>query len=117
MNHTEGWWNRIKEMDVDRDGDLDFIIGNLGLNSFFKPTATEPVSLYVSDFDKNGSTEPIFTFSKKGNEYPFALRQDIIKQLNSLKKEFVFYKDYADKSVSEIFDEDLLAESDKTKLL
>ena len=113
LSRTEGWWNKIKELDVDQDGDLDFIIGNLGLNSFFKPSASEPVSLYVSDFDKNGSIEPIFTFSKNGREYPFALRQDIIKQLNSLKKEFVFYKDYADKSVDEIFDEDLLQKATK----
>ena len=113
LSGTEGWWNKIKELDVDQDGDLDFIIGNLGLNSFFKPTANEPVSLYVSDFDKNGSIEPIFTFSKKGREYPYALRQDIIKQINSLKKEFVFYKDYADKSVDEIFDEDVLQKATK----
>ena len=113
LEKSDGWWNKIKEMDVDKDGDLDFIIGNLGLNSFFKPSASEPVSLYVSDFDKNGSIEPIFTFSKNGREYPFALRQDIIKQLNSLKKEFVFYKDYADKSVDEIFDEDLLQKATK----
>ena len=113
FSRTEGWWNRIKEMDIDNDGDLDFILGNLGLNSFFEPSETEPVSLYVSDFDKNGSIEPIFTFAKQGDEYPFALRQDIIKQINSLKKEFVFYKDYADKSIKEIFDENLLEEATK----
>jgi enediyne biosynthesis protein E4 len=113
LNSSEGWWNRIKEMDVDSDGDMDFILGNLGLNSLFKPSVEEPISLYVSDFDKNGSIEPIFTFSKQNKEYPFALRQDIIKQLNSLKKEFVFYKDYADKSVAEIFDKTTLADATK----
>lgn len=113
LNQSEGWWNRIKEMDVDQDGDMDFILGNLGLNSFFKPSKNEPMSLYVSDFDKNGSVEPIFAFKRENKEYPFALRQDIIKQINSLKKEFVFYKDYADKTISEIFDEGALQKAHK----
>jgi enediyne biosynthesis protein E4 len=85
----------------------------LGLNSFFKPSQAQPLSLYVSDFDKNGSIDPIFAFTKDGREYPFALRQDIIKQINSLKKEFVFYKDYADKTVPEIFGETALEKAHK----
>jgi hypothetical protein len=110
---SEGWWNRIHRMDVDKDGDTDFVLGNLGLNSFFKPSQDEPLTLYVNDFDKNGSIEPIFAFTKNGREYPYALRQDIIKQINSLKKEFVFYKDYADKTVYEIFETSSLEKAHK----
>jgi hypothetical protein len=69
--------------------------------------------LYVSDFDKNASVEPIFAFTKENKEYPFALRQDIVRQINSLKKEFVFYKDYADKSIPEIFGKSLLDNAHK----
>lgn len=101
---SDGWWNRIHSFDADGDGDMDFVLGNLGLNSHFKPTTENPLSLYVSDFDKNGSIEPIFTYRINGKEFPLALRQDIIKQLPALKKEFVFYKDYADKPIDEIFD-------------
>jgi hypothetical protein len=110
---TDGWWNHIHEFDADLDGDLDFIVGNLGLNSKFKPSDELPLRLYVNDFDQNGSTEPIFTFTTNGIEKPYALRQDIIKQINTLKKEFVYYKDYADKPVSEIFERRLLDQSVK----
>jgi hypothetical protein len=113
LEKTDGWWNHIHAFDADHDGDLDFVVGNLGLNSKFKPTAELPLKLYVNDFDQNGSTEPIFTFTANGIEKPYALRQDIIKQINNLKKTFVYYKDYADKSVSEIFEQRLLDQSVK----
>jgi hypothetical protein len=113
LEKSDGWWNRIKPVDIDRDGDTDFVLGNLGLNSFFTPSKTEPMTLYVNDFDKNGSVEPIFAFTEGNKEYPFALRQDIIQQISALKKEFVFYKDYADKSIPEIFDESSLEKAHK----
>lgn len=105
---SEGWWNRIHGADIDGDGDLDFVLGNLGSNSRFKPSPTNPVKLYVNDFDQNGSSEPIFTYSNSGNEYPMALRQDLLRQMSSLKKKFIFSKDYAGRRLDEVFDEDLL---------
>lgn len=108
---TEGWWNSIEAGDLDGDGDTDFVLGNLGTNTKFKPTAAAPISLYVNDFDLNGSVEPIFTFLKGGIEYPLALRQDMIKQMSSLKKKFLFYKDYADKSIADIFEPQLLKQA------
>jgi enediyne biosynthesis protein E4 len=113
LANTEGWWNRIKEADLDADGDIDFVLGNLGLNSKFQPSENSPISLYVNDFDENGSVEQIFTHQVKGIEYPSALRQDLVKQMSSLKKQFVYYKDYAGKSVGEIFSKSLLDKATK----
>lgn len=112
LEKSDGWWNTIKPADLDNDGDMDFVVGNLGMNSKFKPSRESPVSLYVNDFDQNGSIEPIFTFRKKNQkEYPLALRQDIVKQMSSIKKKFVYYKEYADKSIEDIFDAKLLSRS------
>jgi hypothetical protein len=108
FERREGWWNSVAVADIDKDGDNDFILGNLGLNSKFKPTPDAPVSLYVNDFDQNGSIEPIFTYPKDGKQYPIGLRQDMVKQMSSLKKKFLYYKDYADKSMDDIFDKKLL---------
>jgi enediyne biosynthesis protein E4 len=113
LQQSQGWWNTIKPWDADGDGDQDFVVGNLGLNSRFKPTATEPVNLYIGDFDQNGSLDPIFTYFNNGVEYPAALRQDLIKQIPSLKKKFVYHKDYAAKKLVEIFDEKQLANATK----
>jgi hypothetical protein len=117
LDNSEGWWNSIAAGDIDSDGDTDFVIGNLGRNSKFAPTAENPISLYVNDFDQNGSMEPIFTFTKHGQEFPLALRQDIVKQMSSLKKQFVYYKDYADKTVKDIYDSKLLEKATKQKFL
>jgi hypothetical protein len=108
---SDGWWNAIEAADIDGDGDTDFVAGNLGLNSKFKPTTEQPLALYVNDFDQNGSIEPIFAFTKNGVEYPMALRQEAVKQMSSLKKKFVYYKDYADKSMTEVYDETLLKQA------
>jgi len=108
LKGTDGWWNRIKGADIDSDGDLDFIIGNLGLNSRIKPTKDSPISLHLNDFDQNGSLDPIFSFKKDGIGYPLALKPEIVEQMSILKKQFVYYRDYAGKSINDIFDAKLL---------
>jgi hypothetical protein len=111
LEDSDGLWNRIKEADLDKDGDVDFVLGNLGRNSKFRPSGESPITLYVNDFDENGSIEPIFAYEQDGVKYPFALRQDLIKQMSGLKKKFVYYKDYAGHSITEIFDEEILEQS------
>ena len=116
LENTEGLWNRIKTADLDGDGDLDFVLGNLGLNSKLKASPDLPIILKVNDFDQNGSVEPIFAFEKNGKQYPLALRQDIIKQMSSLKKKFLYYEDYANKSLDEIFEHRILEQSTNLKI-
>ncbi len=112
LEKSEGWWNTLEVADLDNDGDMDFVLGNLGLNSKFKPSLEKPISLYVNDFDQNGSIEPIYSFvGNDGKEYPMALRQDMVKQMISMKKQFVFYRDYASKTMTEMFDLKLLEQS------
>ena len=50
-----GWWNTIQSGDFDKDGDMDYIVGNLGMNSFYRATDTYPVAIYAKDFDNNDS--------------------------------------------------------------
>jgi hypothetical protein len=113
LDKSDGWWNCVKQGDIDGDGDTDFVLGNFGLNTKFKASAESPITLYVNDFDKNGSVEPVFAYEKQGKEYPLALRQEMIKQMSSLKKKFVYYKDYANKSLTDIFEPQLLAKATK----
>ena len=55
---SQGWWNRIESGDFDNDGDMDYIMGNFGLNSQLKASPDEPVRIYYKDFDDNGSLDP-----------------------------------------------------------
>lgn len=108
LKDTQGWWNRIHAEDIDKDGDIDFILGNSGMNNKFRARKEAPLKLYVNDFDQNGSLEPIIAYPEGGQEFPMVLRQDLIKQMSSLKRKFVYYKDYADKSMDEVFEKRLL---------
>ena len=105
---TNGWYNTIEVGDFNEDGYVDFAVGNHGLNSRFRATDDQPVSMFVNDFDQNGSIEHITTRFDHGVSYPLVLKQDLITQIPSLKKKYLHFKDYAGQSVRDMFSEDQL---------
>ncbi len=108
LGQTSGWWNAIQAADLDGDGDIDFVVGNHGLNSRFKASAQEPMTCYINDFDKNGSVEQIICSYNEGNSYPMALRHDLVMQLPHLKKKYLKYEDYKGQKINDIFTDDEL---------
>jgi hypothetical protein len=110
---TNGWWNRIKAADLDQDGDLDFIVANHGRNSRFRATVSKPVTMYVNDFDKNGTTEQIVCTYSDQTSYPMVLRHDLMTQIPSLKKKYLKYDNYKDQTIQDIFTEDELKDAIK----
>ena len=106
-----GWWNSITAGDFDNDGDIDYIAGNLGENSFFRASDQYPVSVYAKDFDNNGNIDAIITVFLKDQagvkkEYPALNRDDILSQLPPLKKKFLTYKEFANADIHQLFTED-----------
>ena len=111
INDLKGWWNMVEAADFDGDGDIDFLAGNMGQNSKLKPTAAEPVRMYVNDFDDNKQVEQILTYYLDGKEIPFATYAELTKQLVSLKKKYLLSKDFAKASLNELFGKQKLKES------
>ncbi|WP_462219371.1 VCBS repeat-containing protein [Ferruginibacter sp.] len=112
--NSSGLWNCIVAADIDKDGDADFLLGNWGYNTQFKATAEKPMEMYVNDFDANGSSEAIISYYwPDGKSHLYNSKSDITAQLPFLKKKFLLYKDYAGKSVNEIFGSDLINKSAK----
>ena len=70
LSKTNGWWNAIEVMDVDNDGDMDLIAGNFGLNTKLRASESSPLSIYIDDFDHNGSTDAITCRSIDGKDMP-----------------------------------------------
>ncbi|MBL7858256.1 MAG: VCBS repeat-containing protein [Cyclobacteriaceae bacterium] len=103
LNTYTGWWNTIVQTDIDGDGDVDYVLGNHGLNSRFKASPESPIVLFVNDFDNNGSIEHIFGKVIGDKIYPYALKHDLIAQLPELKKRYLKYKDYNDQTLTDIF--------------
>ncbi|MBT9187379.1 VCBS repeat-containing protein [Zobellia russellii] len=116
LKNTNGWWNTIVADDFDNDGDIDFIAGNWGLNSKFKASKLEPITLYSADFDQNGLTDPIVTHFHQSKETPFASKDELTKQLPYLNKEFLSYKDFAQASISDLFSKEKLTKSHQKKV-
>jgi enediyne biosynthesis protein E4 len=100
---SNGWWNRIESADLDNDGDIDFVVGNHGLNSRFRASADRPVRMFMSDFDQNGTVEHIVTAYQGSKSFPFVLRHELINQIPSLKKKYLKYDSYKDQSIEDIF--------------
>lgn len=104
LDHTAGWWQSILVLDMDADGDLDFVAGNHGLNSRFKA----PVDMWVGDFDRNGSVEQIFARTLDGSQFPWHLRHDLLAQIPRLVRTFPTYASYSKATIQDIFSEDEL---------
>lgn len=99
----KGWYHSIEASDVDGDGDIDFILGNHGLNSRFKASPTEPIKLYVNDFDQNGSPEQIFTRIIDGKNLPYTLKHELQMQIPAIKKRYLKYEAFNDQAMEDIF--------------
>ena len=108
---TNGWWNCLASGDFDSDGDIDFIAGNHGLNSRFKATSEKPVSMYVNDFDLNGTVEQIICIFDGDKSYPLALKHDLTKQIPALEKKYPKYELYKDQQITDIFTPEQLKNS------
>lgn len=120
LKNSNGWWNSINGGDFDNDGDVDYIAGNLGRNSMFRANAEFPVELYVGDFDKDGRNDPILTcysLDRDGvkRSYPFVSRDLLADQMNLVRSQFAFYKDYAKARIDDIIPEQYMANAKRLK--
>ena len=105
LNKTNGFWYDLEMADVDLDGHLDLVVGNLGLNSRLKATIEKPIHLFINDFDGNRTAEQILSIYWGEESFPLNFRDDLVMQLPSLKKKYLLYEDYKSEKVSDIFSE------------
>jgi len=112
VTNLPGWWNFTLAVDVDGDGDLDLMAGNLGLNTRLKASKEQPIRMYYNDFDDNGKKEQIVTFYLQNNELPFANKDEIQRQIPKIKKSFLYAEDFAKASLADIFTKEKLNTSE-----
>jgi len=100
----EGFWNSINGADIDNDGDTDYILGNLGLNTRWKPTQQEPLELFAADFDDNGSLDVITTYRENGKSFPTKQLNSYKERISGLSKRFYKAAFFADATIYDMFD-------------
>lgn len=98
----KGWWNFVLPVDINNDGKIDLVAGNVGLNSRLTASPEQPVRLYYNDFDDNGKKEQVLTYYVDGKEIPFASKSEMERQLPVLRKRFNYAKDFAEADLKDI---------------
>ncbi|HMS66795.1 MAG TPA: VCBS repeat-containing protein [Saprospiraceae bacterium] len=103
-----GWWNSLSAADFDQDGDVDYVAGNLGTNTFFQGNQAQPMTIYANDFDKNGKYDcfiSMFMYDAGGQkrDYLFNTRDDIIGQWPGLHKRYNSYAEFGNTTTEKIF--------------
>ncbi|HVV03921.1 MAG TPA: FG-GAP-like repeat-containing protein, partial [Puia sp.] len=113
-----GWWNSLVAGDFDNDGDIDYVMGNMGLNNFYRADAAHPVSIYGGDLAHDGGYIAVTTTylpDGKGGvaEYPAQSRDDVLEPLPFLKKKFLSYKDFGTATIADLLSPEDLAHAYK----
>jgi hypothetical protein len=95
LKNTYGMWNDIEFCDLDNNGEIDIVAGNMGLNSKLQASVERPITMYLDDFDENTQSDPIIFYDFFGNDVPFASKDKLVDQLPKLKKNFLDYEKFA----------------------
>lgn len=103
LKETKGWWNSLHIADIDQDGDVDIIGGNLGLNHKYKTSLESPFEVYAADFDENGSNDIVFTYNKKGMQVPLRGRECSSQQVPAIGIRYKSYRDFAKADLVDIY--------------
>lgn len=107
LTESYGWWNTIMDADMDGDGDIDYVAGNWGNNSFFKASTEKPVWLYANDFDGNGTIDPVVFRNVNGVVAPFVNRDLFCSQMPAYNNQYYTFEKYANATLENMFDDEL----------
>jgi len=111
IKNATGWWFSIKEGDFDNDGDIDFIVGNLGENYKYKATETETFDIYLNDFDKNETNDIVLSYYNDGEQFPVRGRSCSSGQIPAIKSKFKDYEAFSTATLVDVYTEKELENS------
>ncbi len=111
LDNTMGWWFSLKANDIDNDGDMDLIAGNLGENYKYKASDNETFDIFLNDFDGNKTNDIVLSYYNEGEQYPVRGRECSAQQMPSIKKKFKNYNDFSEATLVDVYDEKKLENS------
>lgn len=111
LENTTGWWNTIKEMDLDNDGDLDYLVGNLGDNNKFHPSIEKPLHIYGNNFDNDAAYDMVLSMDYKGTLVPLRGKECSTQQNPFIGEKITTYRDFAQSTLQDIYGDTSLQNS------
>jgi hypothetical protein len=111
LEDSNGWWFSINEGDFDNDGDMDYIVGNLGLNFKYKANEEETFDIFFNDFDGNNTNDIVLSYFNGGKQYPLRGRECSSQQMPAIKQKFKDYASFADATLEDVYTDDYLKNS------
>ncbi|MEW4922240.1 CRTAC1 family protein [Algibacter sp. 2305UL17-15] len=105
---TTGWWWSINEGDFDGDGDMDYIVGNNGLNYKYKATEDETFDIYVNDFDNDNKKDIVLSYYNEGKQYPVRGRECSSQQIPQIKEKFKNYETFSNATLVDVYEKEAL---------
>lgn len=98
-----GWWTGIAAADVDEDGDLDYAVGNMGLNAKYHATKKKPYLAYYGDLDGSGVPRFVEACHEDGGLFPVRGKSCSTHAIPSLAKKFTTFHAFASAGLREIY--------------
>lgn len=106
-----GLWNTILVDDLNGDGKPDILAGNRGLNSRLTTSPDSELRMVINDFDQNGAIEQILVSQQAEGAIPWVMKNTLLKQIPSLRKQLLTYASYQNKTLESLFPESILSKS------
>ena len=111
FRNQNGWWYSLQKVDIDADGDMDYLAGNLGLNYKYKASEKAPFEVFANDFDENGSMDIVLSYKKYGSQLPLRGRECSSQQVPAIKKRFETFESFANADLNDIYGKKMLNSS------
>ncbi|MFY0627104.1 MAG: VCBS repeat-containing protein [Reichenbachiella sp.] len=109
--NSKGWWMSLTSSDLDLDGDMDLIAGNIGKNNKYKPTSEKPLHVYYNDFDNNGTGDIVLSKKENKTNYPVRGLECSSEQMPFIKSSFPTFESFATASLEDIYSLEVLKNS------
>lgn len=108
LNGTEGWWHKVIAEDIDGDGDIDLIAGNIGENYKFRASAEKPFQVFAKDFDGNGTNDIFLArYYKDDLLVPIRGRECTSQQMPVIAQKFPTFVSFAESDLSKILGKEI----------